>query len=99
MKKISVIILLLFVLSILIQTGCSSPAPAPAPTPTVDVHAGKVLTESRCSTCHGLNMIEASKKDQKGWEATVERMILAGAQLDDEQAKQVIDYLAVTYSK
>jgi mono/diheme cytochrome c family protein len=101
MKKTNAAFVLLTIL-ILILAACSAPAAAPAAEPAQVVvadHPGKALFESRCSTCHGLNMTEASKKDKLGWEATVERMVLAGAQLNEDQAKQVIDYLAVTYTK
>lgn len=100
MKKLRVVILLMFVMGILLLSACGSPAaPAPEPTATEGVHAGKALLETRCSTCHGLNMVEASKKDENGWQTTVDRMILAGAQLNEEQSKLVVDYLTMTYGK
>jgi mono/diheme cytochrome c family protein len=99
MKKMHVLVLGLIFVIILSAVGCGSPAQAPAPTATEGVHAGKVLLETRCSTCHGLNMVEASKKDLDGWQATVDRMILVGAQLNDEQKVQVVDYLVINYGK
>jgi mono/diheme cytochrome c family protein len=110
MKKMHAVSVLfcLFILAALVS--CSAPPaaepqqapPAAAEPIKAEVaadHPGKALFESRCSTCHGLNMTETSKKDHKGWEATVERMVLAGAQLNEDQAKQVADYLAQTYPK
>jgi mono/diheme cytochrome c family protein len=85
---------------LLLTAACSTPAAqVPPAEPTPSVHQGKELVETRCGTCHGVNMVEASKKDRDGWQTTVDRMVLAGAQLNDEQKVQVVDYLAVTYKK
>ncbi len=35
----------------------------------------------------------------QGWQIVVERMVMAGAQLNKEQQAYVIDYLAVKYPK
>jgi hypothetical protein len=90
--------LLIVAMIILTTVGCGSSA-TPAATPTPEVHPGKALAEGRCGTCHAFSVIENTKYDHKGWEVSVERMILHGAALDDDQKAQVIDYLAVTYAK
>jgi cytochrome c5 len=92
--------LLLVLVLMTAAAACSTPAAqAPPAEPIPSVHAGKELVETRCGTCHGVNMVEASKKDREGWQTTVDRMVLAGAKLDDQQKVQVVDYLATTYSK
>ena len=89
---------LLIVMIILTTVGCGSSA-TPAPTPTPEEHPGKALAEGRCGTCHAYSIIENTKYDHKGWEVSVERMILHGAALDDNQKAQVVDYLAIAYPK
>jgi hypothetical protein len=98
MKIKHVVFLLVVFAFVLSSFGCASPQ-APEPTPTVGVHPGKELTETRCSTCHGLAIVESSKKDRSGWTSTVDRMIMAGAMLDDEQKVHVVDYLAINFAK
>jgi len=60
---------------------------------------GKSLLEERCTKCHGLGGVERSKKTEEEWRATVERMVVKGAQLDEAEQELVIKYLAETYPK
>ena len=98
MKIRWIMLCFLVVAMILTTVGCGASA-TPAATSTPEVHPGKALTEGRCGTCHAFSVIENTKYDHKGWEVSVERMILHGAALDDEQKAQVIDYLAIAYPK
>jgi cytochrome c5 len=72
------------------QQATPSPAPAQAPDP-------KAILESACTTCHGLDFITDKRKDPAAWEFTVNQMISRGADLNPDEAKLVIDYLAKTY--
>lgn len=90
------ILVAVFVLSAL---GCGAGAAPPPPTPTPTPHPGKSLTNSRCSTCHPLGLVENSKFSAQGWQIVVERMVMAGTQLTAEQQAQIVDYLAITYPK
>lgn len=83
---------------VLIAVGCG-PAPTPEPTPTPEVHPGQALVSSRCIGCHDINRVHGAKYDQEGWQMTVDRMVLSGAQLNDEQKALVVDYLVQTYPK
>lgn len=78
--------------------GCGAGA-APAPTPTPTPHPGEALTASRCGTCHPIGLVENAKFSAQGWQIVVERMVMAGAQLNKDQQAQVVDYLAVKYPK
>lgn len=95
MKIRLVLVLLVFVL-VLTAVGCGSPA-TPEPTLAPTVHPGKALVSSKCIGCHDLNRVENAKHDREGWELTVNRMVLSGAQLNESQAELVTDYLALTY--
>jgi hypothetical protein len=60
---------------------------------------GKALTEERCTKCHDLTRVESAEKASEEWQATVERMVGLGAELDEAEQQAVIDYLAETYPK
>ena len=78
-----------------------TPYPVPVETPEIEAYPvpmdGKALLEERCVACHTLERVTTAKKDVAGWEATVRRMIAQGAQLTDDEAKVLIEYLAETY--
>lgn len=54
----------------------------------------KHLFEDACTQCHGLNIIEKTRNGRAGWEDTVHKMVVAGAQLDADEMESVIDYLS-----
>jgi predicted lipoprotein with Yx(FWY)xxD motif len=55
---------------------------------------GNALVSERCTVCHTRERIDAASKDRAGWEATVDRMIGYGAQLNADERQAVIDYLS-----
>jgi len=60
----------------------------------------KGLFENKCSTCHRADKATSKKKTQKDWDSTVMRMVNSrGAQINDADAKIIIDYLAANYGK
>jgi len=97
MKRIIFITILMVLVALIIGSCGSSSTPEPTATPTT--HPGKAIVSSRCTTCHELNRIENAAYDQQGWELTVDRMVLNGAQLSDEQVGQVVEYLVINYPK
>ncbi len=94
MKRTIIVIVLLSILISVLAVSCGSAAPAE---PTPDLSVGKALVESRCTTCHGINNITIAKYSREVWTTTVDRMVLAGAVLNDQQKSDIIDYLAATY--
>ncbi len=58
-----------------------------------DENAGRRLYEAACVQCHGLAQIEQTRNGRAGWEDTVHKMVITGAQLDIEEMELVIDYL------
>lgn len=96
--KIRTFILILVCMSILTAVGCG-PAATPEPTPTPEVHKGKAIVAVRCIGCHEIGRVNNAKYDREGWQMTVDRMVLTGAQLTDEQNELVVDYLAQTFPK
>jgi mono/diheme cytochrome c family protein len=72
--------------------------PVPAATEeATGVLNGPDLLEARCTRCHNLDRVQAAGRTQDGWKETVERMRGKGAQLTDEEAGILVDYLAETY--
>jgi cytochrome c5 len=56
---------------------------------------GKQLVATVCSQCHGLRQTQILRDGQNGWQETVNRMVLYGAQLTPAESVTVVHYLAV----
>lgn len=96
--RITVFITAILFFSILFLVACTANTPIP-PTPTPTEHPGKALVTSRCATCHAIGVIENARNNQSGWEGTVDRMIINGAKINENQRAQIIDYLAISFPK
>ena len=59
--------------------------------------SGKELVQDRCTECHTLFQVEASRKTSREWRITVSRMIDYGASLNNKEIRTLIDYLTNTY--
>jgi len=60
------------------------------------------LVMRSCLPCHSLDYVPLNSRflDQKGWEATVNKMINAfGAQINKEDVPAIVEYLAKYYGK
>lgn len=55
---------------------------------------GAALVKDRCTSCHGAGRIDKAKKDLKGWEENVDRMIAKGAKLNKAERDAVVAYLS-----
>lgn len=66
--------------------------------PTPDLSAGKALVESRCATCHGIEITTSARYSREAWTSNVDVMIKFGLSLSDQQRTDIINYLAATYS-
>jgi hypothetical protein len=67
------------------------------PQPQAERPDPKVVVESACTSCHGLDFIAEHRKSRADWDFTVRRMIDKGADLGVDEADLVADYLAKTY--
>lgn len=88
--KIKYTFLVVLVIATIVLVGCGSPEPA-VPTP----HPGQALVETKCSTCHSIVQVNNAKYSREIWDTTVNKMVMAGMQITDEQKALVIDYLAI----
>jgi quinoprotein glucose dehydrogenase len=55
---------------------------------------GKRLAEKFCTSCHGLAMEVWPGRDAASWKYTVDEMIGLGAEITDDEAKAIVDFLA-----
>lgn len=76
----------------LATASLSAPAPAPA-------DPGKAIVNRACQSCHDLGTITEVRHTAKEWTSVVQRMRANGADLNDDEAKQVQAYLAKVYGK
>jgi mono/diheme cytochrome c family protein len=58
---------------------------------------GEALVKERCTQCHDLGTATGGGRTKEEWQATVERMVSKGADLDAEEQAAVVEYLAETY--
>ena len=74
----------------LLAVGC-----APTATPSISgSDPGAVLVQRRCSVCHTLERVVSAKKDEAGWNATVDKMRVKGAVVSEAEQKQIVAYLS-----
>jgi sulfite dehydrogenase (cytochrome) subunit B len=62
---------------------------------------GRDLTAARCAICHSLDYIpgNAPVMDRSGWQKSIQKMRdKFGAPITDEEARQILDYLAGSYA-
>ena len=66
---------------------------APPATTTSRAEEGKALAEARCTTCHGLGTVTAEGRSAEAWAFVVNEMRGLGAEVNDEEAQAIVDYL------
>lgn len=92
------IALLLLVLALVLVTGaaCKKEIPAPEPTPGEATGLdGAVILQEKCTKCHDLQRVEAQRLDDVGWEQVIDRMREKGADLTDDEATALAEYLSL----
>jgi mono/diheme cytochrome c family protein len=58
------------------------------------------LFEKKCSTCHSTSRTTSQKKTAREWERTVSRMKNSlGAQLTDQEATAIVEYLSKNHGE
>lgn len=104
MNKFYLLVLSLLI-AVLVLTSCAQANPA---TPTTsDSNAasptgasaldGKTLLETRCTACHSLARVASAKGDAAQWQQVVDLMIQKGAQLNADEEKVLVEYLAANF--
>jgi cytochrome c553 len=85
----------------LATAGATARADAPARTAPGNTGAdpGMAIVTKACQSCHDLGMVTETRHTTKEWTSIVQRMRSNGAELSDDEAKQVQAYLAKVYGK
>jgi cytochrome c5 len=65
--------------------------------PQLPAGDGRDLVATACTQCHALRPIVMKRDGAGGWRATVEEMVIRGAQLLPEEAESVVRYLAANF--
>lgn len=76
-------------------TGAAVAAPGQPP----PADAGKAIVSRACQSCHDLGMVSETRHTATEWKSVVQRMRANGADLSDDEAKQVQAYLTKVYGK
>ncbi len=74
-------------------------ASAAAQAVTLPAGPGKATTEKVCGTCHGAEIVIGRQEARETWGAIVDDMMQRGAEGTPEEFYEVVDYLAVNFSK
>jgi glyoxylase-like metal-dependent hydrolase (beta-lactamase superfamily II) len=72
------------------QRGQAAQAAAAAP-------VGRQILDRACTACHNLNRVENKKLNTEDWQLIVGRMKGRGAELEDNEAEELVRYLVMTY--
>ena len=54
----------------------------------------KALVQKLCTTCHGLTTAVWPGRDAASWRYVVDEMIGLGAEVNEDQANAIVDFLA-----
>jgi mono/diheme cytochrome c family protein len=59
--------------------------------------AGARVMETRCATCHGVDLISQQRLSIDGWSREVDKMIGWGTSLNPEEKTALVEYLSIIY--
>ena len=77
------------VLAVAVLFATAAPASAQFPD-----GPGKEILEKKCSTCHAPEQVTTFGRSAEEWHEVVVNMIDLGAELNEEEAKVLVEYLA-----
>ena len=92
----------LIVPAALVLTLCVGEGKADEPTVNLKQGSGMEVVEGNCGACHSLDYIQMNSpfQDEKGWTATVSKMVKAmGAPISEDDQKMIINYLMANYAR
>jgi competence ComEA-like helix-hairpin-helix protein len=58
---------------------------------------GKEVVQRKCLSCHNVHIITSKRGDEDVWVDTVSKMIGRGANISDDDAETVVEYMAAHY--
>ena len=84
----------IFMLMVSLFTGATITAASQTNQVPLPESEGKAALEAYCVKCHALTKVLQNRQTMIGWQQTVENMIGRGAELSDDDAAVIVDYLA-----
>lgn len=66
---------------------------------SAETSKGRALVDVQCAGCHGLEQVTSHRDTKDGWEAVVDYMISRGMSVSEEEAKNMVDYLAEAFPR
>jgi mono/diheme cytochrome c family protein len=62
--------------------------------------AGKAILQNNCASCHGLDQITKNEGlGQDGWKRIIDQMTQYGADINNDQAPVLVEYLAANFGE
>lgn len=99
MKRFALVALMLAVLVLAAACGSTAEPDAvevePTPGEATGLDGATVLAEKCDGVCHTLERIESEDLDAVGWAAVIDDMIARGADVSDDEAAALAEYLAL----
>lgn len=86
--KYLIVVIIVFAATVLAACGGSA-----------EPHPGEALVAAKCGECHGMALVDKAKYSRDDWQKTVDRMVLSGMKVTDEELASIVDYLAIRDSK
>ena len=71
----------------------------PAAAQTFPDGPGKEILEKKCSTCHAPEQVTTFGRSAEEWHEVVVNMIDLGAEVNEEEAKVLVEYLAKNWPR
>jgi quinoprotein glucose dehydrogenase len=72
----------------------AAPTPADSSAAYPRAEEGKALAQKACTMCHGIATATAQGRASDAWKLVVNEMIGLGAEVTDDQAQAIVDYLS-----
>lgn len=98
LKKMAVAALVLALVAFAGGCGGAEPEVVPEPEPTPGEATGldgEAILNAKCGSCHSIDKVLAEEYDAVGWAAVIDEMIVKGAQLTDDEATALAEYLSL----
>ncbi|MDO8847328.1 MAG: cytochrome c [Coriobacteriia bacterium] len=97
MKRFALVALMLVVLALAAACGSSEePAVEVEPTPGEATGLdGATILQEKCTGCHDLERVNAEDLDAVGWAAVIDDMIARGADVSEDEAAALAEYLSL----
>lgn len=78
--------------------SAQAPAPKPGPNaPSLPDGPGKEIVQKSCISCHSIETVTKNRNTADGWADVISQMIGRGANISDDDAETVVEYLATHF--